>query len=214
VFKIDAAGILTVFAGSGLQGFAGDGGVAVTAQLSMPRGVAVDASGNVVIADTNNHRIRRVDAATGIITTAAGNGLSGYAGDGGAATAARLSSPVGLDVDAANTLIRLRLSRNQRRFQETSTAIGISQVKVWATPSSSDLLMNRRPTVQTGQQFVEEQFENRRLMPPTITASESGDQLWSMLGRIMSRPLFRTVPNRGDVVSCRAIRVGEFRFGI
>src|SRR5207302_10208041 len=71
-------------------GGAGDGGAATDASLNQPRGVALDASGNLYIADHFNHRIRKVAAATGIITTVAGNGSLAFAGDGGAATSASL----------------------------------------------------------------------------------------------------------------------------
>jgi hypothetical protein len=88
--KIDATtGIITTVAGiSGVAGYSGDGGPAASAELSTTNGVAVDKSGNIYIADTGNNRIRKVTASTGIITTIAGNGAQGYAGDGGAATSA------------------------------------------------------------------------------------------------------------------------------
>ena len=76
-------------------GYSGDGGPATSAQLNYPYGVALDAAGNLYIADTNNQRIRRVSAATGIITTVAGTRLSGYTGDGGPATSARTIVPAG-----------------------------------------------------------------------------------------------------------------------
>jgi uncharacterized protein (TIGR03437 family) len=94
--KIDTA------AGSGVQGFAGDGGGATAAQLNTPCGLAVDASGNLYIADTANHRVRKV--AGGTITTVAGNGTGGLAGDGGPAASARLNYPLGLAVDSAGVL--------------------------------------------------------------------------------------------------------------
>src|SRR6267143_1700749 len=85
-------------------GGAGDGGAATSASLNFPSGVALDASGNLYIADSNNHRIREVAAATGIITTVAGNGSPGFAGDGGAATSASLWSPAGVALDASGNL--------------------------------------------------------------------------------------------------------------
>ena len=72
-------------AGNGLQGYSGDGGPAPSAQLNYPEGVAVDAAGNLYIADTRNYCVRMVSP-TGIITTVAGNGVAGYSGDGGPAT--------------------------------------------------------------------------------------------------------------------------------
>ena len=85
--KVSATGIITTVAGNGSPGYSGDGGPATSAQLNQPAGVAVDASGNLYIADSSNNRIRKVSA-TGIITTVAGNGFDGYSGDGGPATSA------------------------------------------------------------------------------------------------------------------------------
>jgi sugar lactone lactonase YvrE len=98
-------GIITTVAGNGNGGFSGDGGAATSASMYNPGGVAVDAAGNLLIADTDSHRIRRVDGTTGIITTVAGNGTSGFSGDGGAATSASLYNPVGVAVDAAGNLL-------------------------------------------------------------------------------------------------------------
>ena len=92
--RVDASsGIITTVAGIGVAGFSGDDGPAVDADLHYPAGVAVDAAGNLFIVDCSNHRIRRVDFATGIITTVAGTGEAGFSGDGGPATAASLASP-------------------------------------------------------------------------------------------------------------------------
>jgi len=104
--RIDAAtGIITTVAGVGrLAGFSGDGGPATGALLSGPSSVAVDAAGNLMIADLFNQRIRRVDAATGIIATIAGNGTSGPAGDGGAAIDAQLDLPFGIAADGAGNV--------------------------------------------------------------------------------------------------------------
>ncbi|MFJ9597911.1 hypothetical protein ACIRS3_34845, partial [Streptomyces virginiae] len=101
--KVTREGIITTFAGNGQQGSAGDGGQATAAELNCPVGVAVDAAGDLYIADSADHRVRRVTR-EGIITTFAGNGQRGDAGDGGQATAAELSHPVGVVVDAAGDL--------------------------------------------------------------------------------------------------------------
>ena len=101
-----AQGIITTVAGSFSHGFSGDGGPAVSAQLDMKHftgGVAVDMAGNVYIADTGNHRVRKIDT-NGIVSTAAGNGAPGLSGDGGAATNASLFAPTGLGLDAAGIL--------------------------------------------------------------------------------------------------------------
>jgi uncharacterized protein (TIGR03437 family) len=101
--KVSAGGTITTLAGNGTQGYSGDAGPATSAQLSDPIGVAVDASGDVYIADRGNNRIRKV-APSGIITTVAGTGKQGFSGDAGPATAAALANPRGLAVDAAGNL--------------------------------------------------------------------------------------------------------------
>lgn len=104
VREYSAAGALTVVAGTGVQGFAGDGGPATAAELDSPMGLAVDAAGDVFFADSHNQRVRKIAAGTGVISTVAGTGVAGFGGDGGAATAARLNGPSGLAVDAAGNL--------------------------------------------------------------------------------------------------------------
>lgn len=99
-----ASGVLTTVAGNGTQGFSGDGGAATSASMDAPSGLAVDAGGNVYLADTHNQRVRRVDAVTGVITSVAGTGQPGFSGDGGAAAGAALRLPRGLAVDAGGGL--------------------------------------------------------------------------------------------------------------
>jgi streptogramin lyase len=91
---------LAPVAGTGLVGFSGDGGPGTSAQLNYPYGLAVDQAGDVFIADLQNSRVRKVDT-NGVITTIAGNGQRGFAGDGGPATAAQLNWPWGVAVDPA-----------------------------------------------------------------------------------------------------------------
>ena len=95
-----SGGIITTIAGNGTAGF-GDG-PALNAELNSPSGIAFDSSGNLYIADTNNHRIRKLS--NGTITTVAGNGNAGFAGDGGAATSAELHSPYGVALDSSGNL--------------------------------------------------------------------------------------------------------------
>ena len=112
--KVDSAGVISTIAGSGETGliggggFSGDGGPAVEAELYNPHSVALDGAGNLFIADTYNHRIRKVDSA-GVISTVAGSGEAGFfgswfSGDGGPATAARLNGAKGVAVDGAGNL--------------------------------------------------------------------------------------------------------------
>ena len=102
--RVDATGTVSVIAGTPRKpGYGGDGGPAVEAQLSYPADVALDHAGNIYIADTGNHRIRRIDT-TGTITTIAGTGEPGYGGDGGPAAEAKLASPFALTVDSSSNI--------------------------------------------------------------------------------------------------------------
>jgi sugar lactone lactonase YvrE len=108
VRKIDASGKISTVAGvayqaSGRGQFSGDGGPAVSAKLSFPRGLALDSAGNLYISDQTNSRIRKVNT-SGIITTVAGNGTVGESGDGGPATQAQLGVPAGLAIDQGGNL--------------------------------------------------------------------------------------------------------------
>jgi len=102
--KIDSSGNISTVAGDGERGYSGDGGAAVSAKLNNPMWVALDSAGNLYIADTSNNVIRKVDVASGNITTVAGDSSVGVAGDGGPATAAQLNHPTGIDVDSAGNL--------------------------------------------------------------------------------------------------------------
>ena len=103
VYESSLAGVLSVVAGDGVQGFSGDGGAATSAELNSPQGVAVGPDGTLYIADTGNGRVRAVSG--GVITTFAGNGSVGFAGDGGAAGSASFRWPNALAIDASGALL-------------------------------------------------------------------------------------------------------------
>ena len=103
VFEITLGGAIMVVAGNGTQGFSGDGGPAPAAELNAPMSVAVAADGTLYVADTGNQRIRAVQG--GNITTFAGSGARGFAGDGGLAAAATLNQPIALALDATGALL-------------------------------------------------------------------------------------------------------------
>lgn len=97
-------GRTVVVAGTGVKGYAGDGGAAVAALLNEPYEVRFDRDGSMYFVEMQNHVVRRVDAATGIISTVAGTGVAGFSGDGGPATAAQLRQPHSIALDGMGTL--------------------------------------------------------------------------------------------------------------
>ncbi|HBE76636.1 MAG TPA: hypothetical protein DDW65_02470 [Firmicutes bacterium] len=101
--KVDANGIITTVAGNGTQGFSGDNGPAINAELNNPTSVALDSNNNLYITDCSNNRIRKVDS-NGIMTTIAGKETFGYSGDGQTATSAGLNLPTGITIDSFNNL--------------------------------------------------------------------------------------------------------------
>jgi sugar lactone lactonase YvrE len=121
-----ATGDITTVAGNGAAGFAGDGGLATSAELNYPESVSVDSSGNLYIADLDNNRIREVSAATGVITTIAGTGTAGFSGDGGAATSANINQPYGIAIDASGNVYFA--DYNNCRIREISSSGTISTV--------------------------------------------------------------------------------------
>ena len=114
---------ITTVAGCGVDGYSGDDGPAVHAQLASPHGSALDRHGNLYIADLKNDRIRRVDASTGTITTVAGTGEHGCSGDGGPATEAMLASPIAVTASADGDLY-IADHRNSR-IRKVDAATGI-----------------------------------------------------------------------------------------
>lgn len=149
VRKIATDGTISTVAGSAQQGFSGDGGPATLAQLNNPQGVAVDARGNLFIADHVNRRVRMVTP-SGIIATVAGNGQSGSSGDGGPATDARLS-PNDVAVDAAGNLYIADASNHSVR-RVTQAELGAQQA-----------LQRTRAQAEQGQRIQQEAAQAQRV---------------------------------------------------
>ena len=140
--RVDGSGVITTIAGIGESGFGGDGGPAAGAWLNTPLGVAVDTSGNVYIADTYNDRIRRVDG-SGIITTVAGTGESGFGGDGGPAGEAQLDSPRGVAVDGSGNLFIADANNGRiRRVNSLGAITKVASRLHWPTGVAVDGLGN------------------------------------------------------------------------
>ncbi|MCP4695062.1 MAG: hypothetical protein GY859_43950, partial [Desulfobacterales bacterium] len=145
--KVDAGGVITTVAGNGTAGFRGDGGPAIEARLYIPRDLAVDAAGNIYIADTGNRRVRKVDA-TGVITTVAGDGTEEYGtnqGDGGLAVDAPIDSPMGVDVDAMGAIYIADIDDNRiRRVDPAGFITTVAGIAVYVFPGSDGGPATRR----------------------------------------------------------------------
>ena len=115
--KVDLiANIISDFAGMGVMGYGGDGGLALGARLSLPTGITVDSIGDVYIADSGNNRIRKVSFLSGRISTVAGNGGAGYGGDGIPALLTRLNNPTGVAVDSVGNMYIADKDNNRIRL--------------------------------------------------------------------------------------------------
>jgi trimeric autotransporter adhesin len=142
--KVTPDGIITAFAGGGTGNGLGDGGPATSAELAFPTGVAVDAAGNVFIADSYHDRIRKVTP-DGIIHTVAGNGTVGFSGDGGLATAAAFHSVTGIAVDAVGDLFIADSGNNRIRkvtFVLPAPALTALSHEVVASGSAAELTLS------------------------------------------------------------------------
>jgi len=129
ICKTDAqTGIITAFAGVGVMGFSGDNGPASMAKFNNPAGIILDKAGNIIFIDRGNYRIRKINAATQIITTIAGTGTQGYSGDGGLATAADLGGITSMDIDSTGNLYLCDVAGPQvsnNRIRKINAATGI-----------------------------------------------------------------------------------------
>jgi sugar lactone lactonase YvrE len=205
--KVTPDGIINTAVGNGIQGFGGDGGLATSALLRNPNDVAIDAAGNLFIADTDNHRIRKVTP-DGIISTVAGNGVTitytvpnvrmgqtitegGFSGDGGPATAAQLNYPYGVAVDAAGNLFIA--DRNNRRIRKVTPAGIISTVAGSGSnglgdggPATAASLMNPYRVVvdASGNLFIAD-YGNQRIRKVTrdgMISTVAGDGSYGFSG--------------------------------
>lgn len=138
---VNAAGIISTYAGTGIAGYSGNGALATNSKLNGPHGLAFDTSGNIFIADAGNNIIRKVNSA-GIISTYAGNGINGYSGDNGPAILAEISSAPAMNFDAANNLYIGDYANSRVRkvsFCQTPVTINISGMDTICIGDSSTL---------------------------------------------------------------------------
>ena len=182
--KIDNRGIIITIAGKNTAGFSGDGGPATSAELQFPASIALDADGNLYIADLYNQRIRKVTPA-GIITTVAGNGTAGYSGDGDLAIYAALNSPSGVKVDGAGNIYIADKSNN--RIRKVSPEGIITTVAGNGTPGysgdggaaiSASLCYPSGVDVDAeGNIYIADTFNNRirKVTPEGIITTVAGD---------------------------------------
>ena len=143
-----STGIISTIAGTGTQGYSGDGGQATAAELYAPDFITLDNLGNLYISDAGNSVIRKVNVSTGIITTIAGNGTQGYSGDGGPPLAAEFNGQAGLAFDTHNNLYvsddsnqRIRKISNASSAGIEQYAVGSGQVGVYPNPANTSLTL-------------------------------------------------------------------------
>lgn len=143
--KVNTSGVISTFAGSGAVGFSGDGGNALSARFNYPVNVAVDDSNFVYIVEGNNNVIRKVDA-IGNINTVVGVNSPGFSGDGGPATAAKISNPAALAIDTAGQLFIADLANHRIRKVAPKSHVGVQTVAsqsgslaIWPNPAANSL---------------------------------------------------------------------------
>ncbi len=132
-----ATGVVTTFAGSGVAGYDGDGGPALAAKIRKPSGLFMDSCDNMYIGDEESHVVRRIDAVSGIITTIAGTGTSGFSGDGGPATAASLFRPAGVALDHSGNLFIADYSNHRIRKMTVVPATPVATVQLTPMPNDT-----------------------------------------------------------------------------
>ena len=205
--RIDVDGSITTIAGTGAEGFSGDGGPATSAALRSPRGVAVDAVGRVLFADQHNNRVRRIEL-DGTITTIAGTGSFEFTGDGGPATSAALSDPFDVAIDLlGRVFIADRFNDRIRRINldgtiETIAGIGRS---IFHAPDGGPAIGATLDLPQSvavdavGQVFVAE--------PGTIRRIGTDGNMNSFVGNTSASDL--AVDAAGRVFFANGVRIGR-----
>jgi sugar lactone lactonase YvrE len=194
--KIDTSGTITTVAGNGTDGFSGDGGPATAAQLNCPSGVVIDNTGDLFIADYNNDRIREVNA-SGVITTIAGNGTSGFSGDGGPALTAEVNIPNDVDLDSAGNLYIADSGNNRVRKIDTTGIIttvvgGLNNAGSAGINAPSALAFDLKDNLyfsDSGNNAIREVFPAGALVFPATPVGTSAPPLTVTLSNIGNVPV-------------------------
>ena len=171
--KVSTNGTISTYAGNSVPGNGGDGGAPTAAQLDAPEGVAVDPAGNLYIADTQNHKVRKISG--GVISTFAGSGTAGFSGDGGSATAAALNEPFAVAVDAPGNVYIAEFGNNRVRKVDTKGIIttiagtGVAGYSGDGGPAANALLNGPQGVAvdSTGNVYIADTANNRiRIVTP------------------------------------------------
>ena len=152
VRKVDTLGLISTVVGTGIAGFAGDGGPANVALINIPSGIKADSVGNLFISDGINQRIRQINVSTGTISTLAGNGTAGFSGDGGPAIAAKLNYPSGVAPDLFGNLYIADGSNFRVRKVNLTLAVPdlngrniLSDANVFPNPATTEITISNAP---------------------------------------------------------------------
>ncbi|MEU5050315.1 RICIN domain-containing protein [Streptomyces sp. NPDC021096] len=217
VRKVAADGKISTLAGTGTAGFSGDDGLATAARLNTPLGVAVDSTGDLYIADYNNHRVRKV-AADGKISTVAGTGSAGFGGDGGPAASAQLNYPLGLAVDCVDTLYIADYVNNRVRRVASAKMAGRPEsgtVVSWANVRSRLRMGVLRESTKDGAEIHQLLATSRDHQRWRLVAAgqDNGDVLYR-IENVRSGKVLEVVGAQeaaGAVVAQRAYEGGDAR---
>jgi hypothetical protein len=177
VVKINKMGEAFLVSGNGTPGYSGDGGPASVAQLNNPTGIALDSAGDVLVVDTNNHRVRKIS--NGVITTVAGNGTPGFSGDNGPATAAQLNYPRAVAVDSDGSIYvadckNMRIRKIRNGIISTVAGNGSSGMSGDGLPATRAQLsqeLNGITVDSVGRVYIVDGDRVRVLTPATLNAA-------------------------------------------
>ncbi|MFI9357799.1 NHL domain-containing protein [Streptomyces lydicus] len=213
VRKVAGDGTISTVAGTGTDGFSGDGGPAASAQLDFPLGVVADTTGTLYVSDHNNHRVRRV-AGDGTISTVAGTGTDGFSGDGGPAASAQLNYPFGLAVDCVGALYIADYVNNRVRKVASAAMAGLPEsgtLVSWVSARSRLRIGVTRESLKDGatiQQSLAAPRQSQRWRLIVAGKNDSGDVVYTM-ENVRSGKVLEVDEARGTAGAVVAQRASE-----